>query len=78
MVDSAANFLIPLWYPAGTLFVPLNLQPAYLPQYIACYLFGAARGSTSPAVLSKPKKIILLLIKITCGVSLPALRYTYL
>jgi glucans biosynthesis protein C len=77
VVDIATCFLVRLLYPVGSIFVPLNLQPAYLPQYIASYLLGAARSSASPPVLNKANKIILLLSSIISGISIPVLLHTY-
>lgn len=34
------SFLIRLYYPIGTTFVPLSLQLGYLPQYVAAYILG--------------------------------------
>lgn len=39
-LNISTSFLIRLIYPVGRNFTPLNLQPAYLPQYIYYYTFG--------------------------------------
>jgi glucans biosynthesis protein C len=75
VLDIGANFLVRLWYPVGKIFVPLNLQPAYLPQYIACYLLGGAQGKSSPPVLTRSEKSILLFSSAVSGASLIALLY---
>jgi glucans biosynthesis protein C len=46
--SAAAAFFIRLPFPVGAVFAPLNLQPAFLPQYIFSYAMGhvcAATGS---------------------------------
>ena len=48
VLEIAASFLIRLWYPVGTTIQLLNLQPAYLPQYISCYALGASLQSPTP------------------------------
>lgn len=37
---AAISFFIRLWYPVGTEVNPLNVQPAYLPQYVFAYSIG--------------------------------------
>ena len=44
-------FLIRLVYPVGTIFTPLNLQPAFLPQYIFAYLVGHASAAAGTDTL---------------------------
>lgn len=47
MVVILSSFLIRLAYPVGTSLNPLNIQPAFLPQYIIAYITGhlsASRG----------------------------------
>lgn len=55
-LNISTSFLIRLIYPVGRNFTPLNLQPAYLPQYIYYYTFGtyfAGRSETSkPTAIS--------------------------
>jgi peptidoglycan/LPS O-acetylase OafA/YrhL len=34
------SFVVRIWWPAGRVFQPLNLQLAYLPQYISLYVLG--------------------------------------
>ena len=34
------SFVVRIWWPAGRVFQPLNLQVAYLPQYISLYVLG--------------------------------------
>jgi glucans biosynthesis protein C len=34
------SFVVRIWWPAGWVFQPLNLQVAYLPQYISLYILG--------------------------------------
>lgn len=36
-----SNVVIRLYYPVGQIFIPLNIQPANLPQYILLYVWGA-------------------------------------
>ena len=37
---SIVSFVFRIWWPAGLVFQPLNLQLAYLPQYISLYVLG--------------------------------------
>ncbi|KAJ9605078.1 hypothetical protein H2200_010468 [Cladophialophora chaetospira] len=41
-----ASFVIRVSYPAGRVFRPLNLQPAYLPQYMLAYTLGFVSQET--------------------------------
>ena len=50
--DISACFLVRLVYPIGTVFTPLNLQPAFLPQYIICYISGRS-AIPVPSTISK-------------------------
>jgi glucans biosynthesis protein C len=34
------SFVVRIWWPAGWVFQPFNLQVAYLPQYISLYILG--------------------------------------
>jgi glucan biosynthesis protein C len=34
------SFVVRIWWPAGRVFQPLNLQLSYLPQYISLYILG--------------------------------------
>ncbi|KAH8822095.1 hypothetical protein F5884DRAFT_111008 [Xylogone sp. PMI_703] len=42
ILDISIGYLVRLKYPVGTSFKPLGIQPAYLPQYIACYALGTS------------------------------------
>jgi len=77
VADIAACFVIRLLYPVGTVFVPLNLQPAYLPQYIASYLLGVVRNSASPPLINKANKIALLMSSVISGILVPCLLHLY-
>jgi hypothetical protein len=77
VVDIAARFFVQLLYPGGSILVPLNLQPAYLPQHIAPYLLGSAKSSASPPVLNKANQFMLLLNSIIPGTSVTALLHFY-
>ena len=40
-----SEFLMRTWYPIGTVFRLLNIQPGFVPQYIFAYLVGHACGA---------------------------------
>jgi hypothetical protein len=50
-IDVSVSFLIRLWYPLGTIFVPFNLLMGYLPQYILAYIVGIHFSSLQPFFL---------------------------
>jgi hypothetical protein len=50
--DIVGDFEIRLLFPLGDIFQPLNLQPAYIIQYIASCILGAK--SAFPAASSIP------------------------
>jgi hypothetical protein len=41
MLCSIGDFLLRTVFPVGTFLNPLNLQPAFVSQYVAAYVFGA-------------------------------------
>lgn len=46
------DFLWRLYFPVGRMFTPLNLNPGYLPQYIAAYIFGVSTPTPGSAIPS--------------------------
>jgi hypothetical protein len=50
-IDISASFLIRLWYPLGTIFIPFNLLMGYLPQYVLAYVVGIHFSSLQPFFL---------------------------
>jgi glucans biosynthesis protein C len=50
-LDITTSFLIRLWWPIGTIFVPFELLMGYLPQYILAYIVGIHFASLQPFFL---------------------------
>ena len=57
-LNIAASFLIRHWYPVGVAFKPLNLQVAFLPQYICCYALGATLQTPAPILTKTSRKVL--------------------
>jgi glucan biosynthesis protein C len=76
-LDIAANFLIRLLYPIGSTFNPLNLQPAFLPQYIASYTLGASLDSPPTPPITDTTRSILIASSVTSSAALLGLLHYY-
>ena len=49
-----SEFLIRTWYPVGTVFRLLNIQPGFVPQYVFAYVVGHACGAAGNSHLRFP------------------------
>jgi glucan biosynthesis protein C len=65
---SAADFLLRTVFPVGTFLAPLNLQPAFISQYVAAYVFGARVRHIEDAIPSRRSGAGLVLVStsLTC------------
>ena len=52
--DIFASFLVRLIYPVDRIFTPLNLLPAFLPQYILAYTWGRASAYLNDCFIFAP------------------------
>lgn len=59
ILDIGASSLIRFANPTGAKFTPLNLKPAYLPQYVSSYVLGASLGSPPTPPITKTTRNVL-------------------
>lgn len=77
VINVTADFLIRLLYPVGSVFAPLNLQPAYLPQYIITYFLGASLSSSPNPPLTTSTRNNLIASSLLSAITAISLLYLY-